>query len=202
VARCVSRVPPTEEVAVHVAGPFPSPHMPNTVRRSRGASATDIGSAPTPTPAIASTPHAHLGARDLRAPGSSRYSMCMSIYRLHDTTGEDLGLLEHPAPNLEPGDVVVLLDGREGVVTARVEAKPGWGATGRHARGSSGTGPGGRRRVSARRLSTQASELADRRASDRRPREPPAPRSPRCPGAPSPERANQSDEDEGRDARK
>jgi hypothetical protein len=35
------------------------------------------------------------------------------IYRLHDTTGEDLGLLEHPAPNLEPGDVVVLADGRE-----------------------------------------------------------------------------------------
>jgi hypothetical protein len=40
------------------------------------------------------------------------------IYRLHDTTGDDLGLLEHPAPNLEPGDVVVLADGREAVVTA------------------------------------------------------------------------------------
>ena len=51
----------------------------------------------------------------------------MPIYRLHDTTGDDLGLLEHPAPNLEPGDVVVLADGREGVVTARVEAEPGWG---------------------------------------------------------------------------
>jgi hypothetical protein len=51
----------------------------------------------------------------------------MSIYRLHDTTGDDLGLLEHPAPNVEPGDVVVLTDGREGVVTARVEAEPGWG---------------------------------------------------------------------------
>jgi hypothetical protein len=37
----------------------------------------------------------------------------VSIYRLHDTTGEDLGTLEHPAPNLEPGDVVVLADGRE-----------------------------------------------------------------------------------------
>jgi urease accessory protein UreE len=45
----------------------------------------------------------------------------VSIYRLHDTTGEDLGLLEHPAPNLEPGDVVVVADGREAVVTARVE---------------------------------------------------------------------------------
>ena len=49
------------------------------------------------------------------------------IYRLHDTTGDDLGLLEHPAPNLEPGDVVVVADGREAVVTARVEAEPGWG---------------------------------------------------------------------------
>ena len=51
----------------------------------------------------------------------------MAIYRLHDTTGDDLGLLEHPAPNLEPGDVVVVADGREAIVTARVEAEPGWG---------------------------------------------------------------------------
>jgi hypothetical protein len=50
----------------------------------------------------------------------------VSIYRLHDTTGGDLGLLE-PAPNLEPGDVVVVADGREAVVTARVEAEPGPG---------------------------------------------------------------------------
>ena len=26
-------------------------------------------------------------------------------YRLHDTTGDDLGLIEHPAPNVEPSDV-------------------------------------------------------------------------------------------------
>jgi hypothetical protein len=49
------------------------------------------------------------------------------IYRLHDTTGDDLGLLEHPAPTIEPGDVVVVADGREAIVTARVEAEPGWG---------------------------------------------------------------------------
>jgi hypothetical protein len=49
------------------------------------------------------------------------------IYRLHDTSGADLGLLEHPAPNLEPGDVVLVADGREAIVTARVEAEPGWG---------------------------------------------------------------------------
>jgi hypothetical protein len=46
-------------------------------------------------------------------------------YRLHDTTGDDLGLLEHPAPNVEPGDVVVIPDGREALVTARIEAEPG-----------------------------------------------------------------------------
>jgi hypothetical protein len=49
------------------------------------------------------------------------------ICRLHDTTGDDLGLLEHPAPNLEPGDAVVVADGREAIVTTRVEAEPGWG---------------------------------------------------------------------------
>jgi hypothetical protein len=46
-------------------------------------------------------------------------------YRLHDTNGEDLGLLEHPAPNVEPGDVVTLPDGREAIVTARVETDAG-----------------------------------------------------------------------------
>ena len=51
----------------------------------------------------------------------------MPTYRLHDTTGDDLGLIEHPAPNLEPGDVVLVADGREAIVTARVEAEPGWG---------------------------------------------------------------------------
>jgi hypothetical protein len=56
-----------------------------------------------------------------------RYWSTVPIYRLHDTTGDDLGLLEHPAPNLEPGDVVVVADGREALVTARVEAESGWG---------------------------------------------------------------------------
>jgi len=46
-------------------------------------------------------------------------------YRLHDTTGDYLGTVEHPAPNVEPGDVVVLPDGREALVTARVEAAKG-----------------------------------------------------------------------------
>ena len=49
----------------------------------------------------------------------------MSTYRLHDTTGDDLGLLEHPAPNVEAGDVVFLPDGRETLVTSRVEGQPG-----------------------------------------------------------------------------
>ena len=49
----------------------------------------------------------------------------MPTYRLHDTTGDDLGLLEHPAPNVEPGDVLVLPDGRGGARTARVGDEPG-----------------------------------------------------------------------------
>ncbi len=48
----------------------------------------------------------------------------MPTYRLHDATGNDLGLIEHPTPNVEPGDVVVP-DEREALVTARVEAEPG-----------------------------------------------------------------------------
>jgi hypothetical protein len=51
--------------------------------------------------------------------------MRVPTYRLHAHDGDDLGLLEHPAPNLEPGDVVVLADGREALVMARVEARPG-----------------------------------------------------------------------------
>lgn len=42
-------------------------------------------------------------------------------YAPNDTTGVDLGLLEHPAPNLEPGDVVAIPT----LVTARIEAEPG-----------------------------------------------------------------------------
>jgi len=45
----------------------------------------------------------------------------VSRYRLHDTTGDDLGVIEHPPPNVEPGDAVVLADGRGALVTARVE---------------------------------------------------------------------------------
>jgi hypothetical protein len=39
--------------------------------------------------------------------------------------GDDLGTIEHPAPNVEPGDVVVLDDGREALVTSRVETDGG-----------------------------------------------------------------------------
>jgi hypothetical protein len=46
-------------------------------------------------------------------------------YRLHDHAGDDLGLSEHPTRTVEPGDVVVLSDGREAHVTARVEAESG-----------------------------------------------------------------------------
>ena len=43
-------------------------------------------------------------------------------YRVHDTTGDDLGLMEHPAPNVEPSDVVMLSDEREVLVTS--QSKP------------------------------------------------------------------------------
>lgn len=36
----------------------------------------------------------------------------MFRYSLHDTEGNDLGELQHPAPNLEPGDAVMTEDGR------------------------------------------------------------------------------------------
>ena len=49
----------------------------------------------------------------------------MPFYRIHDTTGDDLGTIEHPAPNVEPGDVVMLPDGREALVTLRVETPRG-----------------------------------------------------------------------------
>ena len=35
-------------------------------------------------------------------------------------------LLEHPAPNLEPGDVLVLADGREGLVTRELKLIGSW----------------------------------------------------------------------------
>ena len=58
----------------------------------------------------------------LRQPYITRY---VPTYRLHDTTGDDLGLIEHPAPNVEPGDEVIVPDRREALVIARVEAQPG-----------------------------------------------------------------------------
>jgi hypothetical protein len=42
-------------------------------------------------------------------------------YRVHSTTGDDLGLVEHPAPNVEPGDVVELPSDHDAIVTARME---------------------------------------------------------------------------------
>ena len=37
----------------------------------------------------------------------------MLVYRVHDTTGDDLGTIPHAATNVEPGDIVFLTDGRE-----------------------------------------------------------------------------------------
>jgi hypothetical protein len=42
-------------------------------------------------------------------------------YRVQSTAGDDLGLIEHPEPNVEPGDVVELPSGHDAIVTARLE---------------------------------------------------------------------------------
>ncbi len=50
----------------------------------------------------------------------------MPTYRLRDDeSGEELGVLEHPAPNVDVGDIVLLADNREAIVTARVEGGRG-----------------------------------------------------------------------------
>jgi hypothetical protein len=64
------------------------------------------------TPATEATEAGMTGLRSFHLPS----------YRLHDNTGDDLGTIEHAAGNLEPGDIVFLPDGREALVTARVEA--------------------------------------------------------------------------------
>ena len=46
----------------------------------------------------------------------------MYRYRLHSTEGDDLGVILHPAPNLESGDIVVTEDDRRWRVTRYVES--------------------------------------------------------------------------------
>lgn len=53
--------------------------------------------------------------------GRGAPSVHLVTYRLHDTTGDDFGPLEHPAPNLELGDVIVIPDRRQALFTRRVE---------------------------------------------------------------------------------
>jgi len=48
----------------------------------------------------------------------------MPLCRLFDAETNDLGLLRHPAPNLESGDVLILEDDLEVIVTGRVDASP------------------------------------------------------------------------------
>jgi hypothetical protein len=66
-----------------------------------------------------------LQRHDPRHPGLRARGAALHRIRLHDHEGDDLGLLEHPAPNVEPGDVVVLADAREAIVTSRVGTGPG-----------------------------------------------------------------------------
>jgi hypothetical protein len=49
-------------------------------------------------------------------------------YRLHDPNGDDLGEVEHPAPNVEPEDAITLRDAWDAVVIASwvVRSPMGW----------------------------------------------------------------------------
>lgn len=67
-------------------------------------------------------PIAALSRTPNRAPCDTRP---VPTYRVHDTTGDDLGTIQHPAPNVEPSDVVILEDGRDAIVTSRVETYGG-----------------------------------------------------------------------------
>jgi len=46
----------------------------------------------------------------------------MPVYLLYDTAGGNLGEFEDPATTIGPGDIVVLEDGRDALVTTRIEA--------------------------------------------------------------------------------
>ena len=43
-----------------------------------------------------------------------RLGSLVPTYGLHDTTGDDLGLIEHPAPNIEQSDLPCWLTARFG----------------------------------------------------------------------------------------
>jgi hypothetical protein len=51
-------------------------------------------------------------------------TLCATVFRygLHDTDGGDQGDLQHPAPNLEPGDSATTEDGRRWRVVRYVPA--------------------------------------------------------------------------------
>jgi len=68
------------------------------------------------------------GWRQYEPPGvsrpDSRRRLVMPTYLLQDDYGY-VGLLEHPAPNLDAGAVVALPDGRQALVTASIGAGRG-----------------------------------------------------------------------------
>jgi len=49
----------------------------------------------------------------------------MYRYRLHDTEGDDLGVILHPAPNVETGDIVVTEDDQRWRVVRSVATREG-----------------------------------------------------------------------------
>jgi len=114
-----------EEVLLRLLGYRAARHAAALVR----SASRRAGFRPTNRAAVPTVPGTGMWRRSPRASHPERQepprSNPLPQARLHDTTGDDLGVLEHPAPNLEPGNVVVVADGREAVVTERVEAEPG-----------------------------------------------------------------------------
>jgi hypothetical protein len=57
----------------------------------------------------------------LRPLASTSYRRRVRLYRyrLHDTTGDDLGTVEHPAPNVEPGEALMPITTGPGGAGAR-----------------------------------------------------------------------------------
>jgi hypothetical protein len=64
----------------------------------------------------------HADHRDAHGRAATIYALPdVFRYRLHDTDGDDVGELQHPAPNLEPGDTVTT-EGRQTLAGSQVRA--------------------------------------------------------------------------------
>jgi hypothetical protein len=67
-----------------------------------------------------------MAEKSLMNSGGELRSLCvMPSYDVYDSVGGNVGRIEHPAPNVEPGDVLLLEDVAEVVVTRRIDLDGG-----------------------------------------------------------------------------